>query len=464
MNAPSASLPPTAAPRMGGSRRRPAGPSLTPASLKDGLAFLYFLPLFTLVFTRGDMFLFKEGLWPLRPTLGFFALLGPPFALLFFRGIGGGWGRLLALPLRNAPLALPFIGLAALSLVTAVRPDAYWGESGKFILYPVYNAVVLLLAMALPLLPSFRRSFDKLVWAGFLTMVATLTADLFMPGFFAKHGSRAAGFAENPNGAAFLLALCCAVLTDPRRSRVYNLMVLSLGAFGLMLTLSRSGVLLFVLLLLSMSLVPLVDRRVRVRGQLAAVLLGVAGLVAAVGLMAILSSFEVGMFARHGAQDRAEQLARADLVDVSDSRVGLIRIYIEEISKAPVLGRGSGFAAGQAKGPHNLYLLVWVNLGLAGLACFLLWLAGGLWMFVRRRSIAGSVVMIQVAAASAFSHNLFENRGMLLVLGSLATLSLVEYRSLMEYRSPVEHRSSAEARSEATAGPSPRPGPASGAV
>jgi O-antigen ligase len=391
-------------------------------------AFVYLVPLFALIFTKGDMFLYGIGLWPVRPVVGMFLLLGPLALTVLVTESRSRWRRALSLPVRNAPLFLPLGGLAVLSGLGALRPDAYWGEGGRFVLYPFYSLLVFGVATLLPLLPTYRRLFPSMVGLAFAVMLATLMIDVLHPGSFAKHAGRAAGFAENPNTAAFTLLLCCCVLVRSRNPVWLNGLVLALTSLGLVTTLSRSGLLLFVLYLGTALCWLLADRPQQAPRHLGMALVGVVALVLSLGAMTVLTRLETGIFARPATRERVEEISRGGLMERDDYRFQLASLYLDQVAEAPFLGHGSGYASGLPKGPHNRYLYEWTNLGIAGLGLYVAWIVGGLWMFWNRRFPPGVFVMVQVAAGSFFSHNVLENRGLLLVLASMATLSLPAIR------------------------------------
>jgi hypothetical protein len=77
------------------------------------------------------------------------------------------------------------------------------------------------------------------------------------PGTFSDTHSRAAGFAGNSNIAALMMNLmCAAALKYPLDSRRFDALVLLVGGFGVFTTLSRSGMIAFVLILVCYLLLP----------------------------------------------------------------------------------------------------------------------------------------------------------------------------------------------------------------
>lgn len=384
---------------------------------------LYFACFFVLVSTHGDMAARTSGWLPLRPTIAFVVLSIPIVLYVVLQQIDQGLAPLLSCFRQNAPLLVPFSVLASLSLLSSVQPTAFWGRSGTFVLYPLYNLLVISIAMVLPFVAGIRRSFRVLVVIVLMVLIATTLADVVNPGLFSKHAGRAAGLPENPNASAFLVLACGAVLLDPGRSRITNAAILGATGLGVLLTLSRGGALMFVLLVLTYGGYAFLTGRGRAARHLVIIGAGVLSLAASLTLVAFLARQEIGAFGRSGTRARVGWLTSGEIAPRTDARFALATQYVGYVSEAPLLGYGPGFTATQPKGPHNRYLSEWVNLGMAGLLTYLGLLASALVLFFRRRCPGGVFLVVLMTAYGFFSHNVLENRGLLLLLGMLATLS-----------------------------------------
>ena len=75
----------------------------------------------------------------------------------------------------------------------------------------------------------------------FVVLLSSVFADACYPGTFSSLPDRAAGFAENPNIAAFVLVLLCSCLVDFQRRRLKSHVLMALTSLGVLTTLSRGG-------------------------------------------------------------------------------------------------------------------------------------------------------------------------------------------------------------------------------
>lgn len=182
--------------------------------------------------------------------------------------------------------------------------------------------------------------------------------------------TRVAGTVGSPNAAAaylsFLLAPALSLtLSDlSPRLRVLAAMAFGLGTAALVLTFSRGGLIAF-----AISMLILVAFALR-RGWLSPATVWVAGVMVGV----IIAVFHDPLAARFFGSDNGAAYAR----------IPLMSIAFHIIADHPVLGVGvnnfAGILPGYA-GPefsnqfiytvHNMYLMVWAEIGLAGLVAFL---------------------------------------------------------------------------------------------
>lgn len=410
--------PPLAAPR------RAFGPWLVEAAL-----LLYFDLTFVVCFTQAERWLAAEGLLPVDPTRLFPLLAAPLVALWAVQALEArrpGWTLPDAL-LANLPIVGPFLALAVFNLLAALRPDAYWDEGIVPILLVPYDCAIFLLALVLGLCPPFARRLRWLGVLAVLVLTATIAIDFLVPAFFAKIPSRPAGIARDANTAAFLLVLGASVALNYRRFERRDLAVLAVAGLGVVATLSRAGLLLFVglLVIYGWKLIP-VGRLAAMRvGRLVGLAAVAAALVAGIGVAAVLMSSQRGVFSLPAAQARLEMLTgRVSFLAGQSERLGLVEGYWQEVLKAPLLGRGAAFSYSQPQGPHMRYLQEWVNAGLPGLLAYVGLLAGAFFTFRARRCDAGTAAVMVIAADSFFSHGILEQRGVPIVLGLLAAASL----------------------------------------
>jgi len=329
--------------------------------------------------------------------------------------------RLLGLYQRHIAVLIPLGAVVVFSFMSAFLPSANLDDGPRYVMYPAYNATIIVLSMLIPLPEHHRKLIRWYLGIAFALAAASVFIDVIRPGTFSILTDRAAGFARNPNGGAFLLiALCCALIVFDR-VRGIDLVVLGVTALGVLATLSRGGFLLLGLVVCCYA--PCVVRQAARRGmfvlvtRLAALLLLVAGMY-----FATTRLISQRMFADPGSRI-GMLLGKREVVGPRESRIGLAVQSWELVREAPMLGYGSGFTYTLPQGPHNIYLSRWLDNGLAGVVSYVWLIAAAGLTFWRRRYTSGLVFITAVAIEGFFSHNLLEERVFLLVLGVLLTLS-----------------------------------------
>lgn len=330
--------------------------------------------------------------------------------------------RLMAFYRMNGAVLAPLAAVVLCSFVSAFLATANLDEGPRYVLYPAYNATVVVLSMLLPFPEHHRKWIRWYLAVAFVLAAGSVFVDVIRPGTFSILPDRAAGFARNPNGAAFLLVTLCCALIVLDRVRGIDLAVLGVTALGVIATLSRGGALLFVFVVCCY--VPCVVRQSARRGVLA-VVTRLAALVLLVGgtYAATRRLIDERMFSGRGS--RVEMLlGKQEVVGPRESRVELLHEAWEMVREAPWLGYGSGFTFSLPEGPHNMYVSRWLDNGLAGVVSYVwLLIAAGL-TFWRRRHMTGLVFMGVVVIEGFLSHNLLDERAFLLLLGVLLTLSV----------------------------------------
>jgi hypothetical protein len=110
----------------------------------------------------------------------------------------------------------------------------------------------------------------------------------------------------------------------------------------------------------------------------------------------------------------------ADMVRFGDiaslERMDAVDHSVRIISDATFFGMGTGYIYGMPVGPHNMYLARWVDNGLIGILSYL-WLVGAAFVVNwKNRNPQGAVISLMVLFFGLFSHNVLEDRTVLLLL------------------------------------------------
>lgn len=115
-----------------------------------------------------------------------------------------------------------------------------------------------------------------------------------------------------------------------------------------------------------------------------------------------------------------EPLIQADIVRFGDiaslERMDAVNHSIRIISEATVLGMGTGYIYGMPVGPHNMYLARWVDNGLIEILSYLWLLCAAFVVNWKNRNPEGAVISLMVLLFGFFSHNVLEDRAILLLL------------------------------------------------
>jgi len=212
---------------------------------------------------------------------------------------------------------------------------------------------------------------------------------------------------------------------QPNKYRLFDGVVLALSGLAVFATLSRSGMVNYMLLVLLYVLQTFVLHEGSMRKGITLLVTGSVVVLAFLFVVPyILSNTE--MFARSNAADRIFGFLSGKVVDDGSSgeRLKAAHHALRLIQEAPLLGHGTGFTRTMGVPPHNLYLQQWVNNGLAGLLSYLALLLSALVIFARRKMPQGVGLICAVAVGSMFSHNVLEQRYFLILLGALCTISL----------------------------------------
>src|SRR5215213_6266895 len=146
------------------------------------------------------------------------------------------------------PLAL----ITILALAFNFHPTAYWGERGDSSLLPFFALFSFLYACfgaTFVVIPGVVRHYRLIFVLCIVVLFFSQLLYFLSLDALSQYEGRAAGFAGNPNfGAQLLLALTIASV-DWRRASLLNSIVWLVAGVGVFLTLSRGGVLEFILAL-----------------------------------------------------------------------------------------------------------------------------------------------------------------------------------------------------------------------
>lgn len=391
---------------------------------------LYVAVVLVFITTAADIYLAKNDLLPIMPVVACLALIFPFLGYSCAKELIGDFSmdKVIYLYHHNLSVIIPFCALVIFSLLLSFLPASNWEDNGNLVFLPLYDFIFFIFGMALPLIAFFRNSWRSYLLIALFALLVSIGVALIYPAFFPMQISRAAGFAENPNSAAFFVVILCTTIVRYDKVRLLDMLVIILSGVGIFGTLSRSGILLFCLFLIIYFFCSFFKNDLKSRALLMFLSLASASILVVIFSLIIQKShiFEVS-----GAQERLSSLTGDIAFVQSDGeRIILLEKYVALVSDAPFLGYGTGFSLDM--GPHNMYLKQWLENGILGLLSYGSLLLGGLWIFYKRKYREGQVFMFIVIVQGVFSHNILNQRAFLLIFGIISAVSLYEYNASLK--------------------------------
>ena len=315
-----------------------------------------------------------------------------------------------------------YIALTLLGYLWSQQTDAVWGElrirltSALFFLSCIF-------------LFRMQGNMSKLGWPILFIAITAVGFNLYEMlnplEFINVNGSlgRSAGLYMNPNVSGIMLVIMLMVLLQifPRS---YWLGLFILIGVGLLPTFSRGSIILyFILIYLSLA-------RVNIKS---------IGTLSTTVLLVVVSSYitfnTMTELPEWGAEinpvNTFDRLMTIESGGDYQGRQELIISSIERISENPLVGRGLGSETDYDTGSHNVYLRYMLDYGVLGVFVFPLFLfsvAHGNYG-LREKWVKNAMIVMLIVGV--FSHNILDNRSMLLLT---AMLSEIIFRSSIVIR------------------------------
>jgi O-Antigen ligase len=352
--------------------------------------------LYVMFVSGANACLYEHGQLPFKPrdfTLGMSAMC---FLLALSQ-------RLSFAPLALACLFLPTLRVVDSALLVRFATQADGGQAGLvatlLAVLIVSTVSVLLLATPVGIITLRRASM------GVVTMLCG--SILYEAMGFAKYTAipgRAAGFLTQPNESIICVCLVLGIALTLCEHFWTNAVLIAVAAMGVGLTLSRSGMVVFAVMVMTFLAL---NMRQHFSKILVLIALSVpASLVGVTYLMNSASSRNFGTDTNAKARVEAIFGGSVDKMESAERMKDLTDGW-EAVTKSPMLGYGTGCSTSKWQ-PHNGWVGVWLELGLGGvllLAALLLSLSV---VCVRARG-RGIYCLIPLWMFTVFSQNLLEN-------------------------------------------------------
>lgn len=379
--------------------------------------------LLILLLSVGDIYLFRVGVLPIEPSIFFIPLL----VIVFYFQNG------FKFQIINSNSTIFFFGI--LILISIIYSfNSISEDTAKTVGLHCVSLILYFYCFLYAMKASSRKILLILI-VGYGILVFSIIYDLIFNGN--KLVTRGAGFAENPNGAAFRLIVLGIVIfsliDSINRKRIFAI----IWMLSIFLTLSRSGMILGVLLFLVLiinNFAPNFQRQniSLTRMYKAGLILIVSGCFFVL-VTGTLVTYIPG-FASPAAIRRIESITgKRSLLEEDDSQgTGRINIALNYWNLIEVNPLGYGTGASYNKNlydvsAHNLYLKIGVEYGLPAIIFLLYFMVVSARLAVTRNSSYYLLMIIAFFIFGFFSHLILENRTFIITLAFIDALSLRRY-------------------------------------
>jgi O-antigen ligase len=280
----------------------------------------------------------------------------------------------------------------------------------------------------------FSKSKNIEIWVRRTIFVVTIIsiANLFYefmyPSIFSgltglNDSGRPAGFYENPNtaGCAVLLGLIFSISILPLKYRLLFLTICGVGAF---LTFSRGAMIGWIIITVIFTVKHIIPRRQVIYGILA-----LLGILISLGISSdlIANQLSSNFNLSNNAMTRMEFLLNPKFEFVNDdtSRVDIIPFAWRQFLESPLFGHGIGYTEiwGEIR-PHNMYLMMIVEHGFLGVIILPTLVFLSIKNAQKEVKTIGLSFAIFILVWGLFSHNILEERNILLMFSLMASMNL----------------------------------------
>ena len=386
-----------------------------------------------------DVYLYHLGIVPVSPYIQEVAAT----LIVAMCYVITSWGKPIQRPSKETIVLL--LCLACYVLVQIAGVFSWVALPDETMLITVWIYTLLLLTLGLAAGAIVGSWVQHLLLVSMILFVIMLVVPVVTEGFDGAAGlKRTASTVRNSNVAASLIVLL--MLGSIRWSRPGALAVVSIATagFGVALTQSRAGLIMFGLAATCYLTWWALNSRHRA-SAVPRMLIVLAFMIVMSGASAALiysrahfSNAYVYEQQADGTWQQAAKLTADDgarydndtysvsvnnLLHSAPARTRIMWETWELIKKRPIEGHGTSYVFTMQLGPHNMFLKGWVEIGILGVLSFTLLLAGILWMGLSRRDPCIVTLALVLFGISMTSHNLTESRSLVIVIGVLIASS-----------------------------------------
>jgi O-antigen ligase len=339
--------------------------------------------------------LYEQGSFPIKPrdlTLGLAAVLG---VLIWMH-------RPAFSPLALALLILPTLRVVDCAVLKRFTHEALGDHS-----YLVFGlSLVLLVSVMAVLCMATEHGRRIALWTAIAVILIDTGSLVYESMGYGKYTSipgRVSGFLRQPNDAIIVMCLMLGVVFTLNKKFWLNAALIAVAAVGVVLTLSRSGMLVFAAMLAVFVLFNLKDH-----GGKILLVAAISVPLAAAGLAWFIHTATSASFGTDAnIKNRIEAIFGGSTDKMaSDERMKDLHDGWEAVTDSPLFGHGTGCASSMWQ-PHNQWVAIWLDIGVVGPVLYGLTLLTltALCLFKKGEGI---YLIIPLWMFSVFSQNLVE--------------------------------------------------------
>lgn len=325
---------------------------------------------------------------------------------------------------RSGAAVASYVLFCLVFVIWGVHSTANYTSGGSYIYLSIYNLFLFVVGFVAFSDSAVLSRWKVIVALPLLLLVLSLWVETKFPLLFSDDlYGRKSGIAGNPNAAAYFMIVMLLMLVDLSKPKIPDLIFFGLCSLGIFATFSRGGYLLAILLGLNIIL------RVFISGDKKSILTLIAGC----GLMVIFFNaalVELDVLELGAGGSRMELILNGEWSELARGegtmdRKELFDKHVALALESPVFGHGTGYTyTGQeGGGPHNVYLQIWCNQGIAGVVSVLLMLFFFARFFVRNRNYKGLLFVFILFAEGLLNHNIFDQRPTILFMAAFVALT-----------------------------------------
>lgn len=331
----------------------------------------YFIAILISISISGlDIYLAKNGIVPIQPSLFNFLTCLLIIAVNKDKLV---WNK------HMNYIMFAFIVLATYPLFQSVILINEANIDPTFLFLPSLGAIIVASTSIFFYIHQVEKKHEIIYFSlllAYFIIFGSLLIDIIAPSTFSKLSTRAAGINRNPNNTYIRLILITIGLLTLTKTKKNKILLLTLMTIGVLLTLSRGGLVLTVLVwivLIATKFETTRKKLLSVNSAFTIVLILTPIYLIKDLIYDILTSIDA--FSNPTSKSRIDKLfGKSELFESNDARIGVTKDYLELIMDRPILGYGAGFSSDNNfidLATHNVYTRLWVEIGIIGLLMYL---------------------------------------------------------------------------------------------